>query len=189
MYILYITIILYIIYYYILYYYYYYILYYTIISYYILYYTLLSFCSHLPLFSSSLLSFSSFLSQYSLPLLQIYSSFPLSNTLLSSFQSIFYPLFSSFPSSSSDLSSFLPHSCPSWSICQFKVYVSAFGYPYLYSRLIQLLTPHVLSDGNVEWCSFNVCGVLFWAYVSGSRLRCWVLGSGVRVYVLSWCWR
>ena len=24
-----------------------------------------------------------------------------------------------------------------------------------------ILTPHVLSDGNVEWCSFNVCGVLF----------------------------
>ena len=40
------------------------------------------------------------------------------------------PLFFSF------LSFFLPHSCPSWSICQFKVYVSAFGYPYLYSTRI-----------------------------------------------------
>ena len=32
----------------------------------------------------------------------------------------------------------------------FKVYVSAFGYPYLYSRLINNLTPHVLSEWMVE---------------------------------------
>ena len=24
-----------------------------------------------------------------------------------------------------------------------------------------ILTPHVLSEGNVEWCSFNVCGLCF----------------------------
>ena len=27
--------------------------------------------------------------------------------------------------------------------------------------LPKYLTPHVLSDGNVEWCKFEVCGVLF----------------------------
>ena len=36
----------------------------------------------------------------------------------------------------------------------FKVYVSAFGYPYLYSRLIfPKLTPHVLSEWMVEVCA------------------------------------
>ena len=30
-------------------------------------------------------------------------------------------------------------------------------FKYWESCLEFVLTPHVLSDGNVEWCSFNVC--------------------------------
>ena len=41
----------------------------------------------------------------------------------------------------------------------FKVYVSGLPSPYLYSSSFpDNSTPHVLSDGNVEWCSFNGIG-------------------------------
>ena len=33
------------------------------------------------------------------------------------------------------------------------------------------LTPHVLSDGNVEWCSFNVCWNPVGVFISGYVLR------------------
>ena len=36
--------------------------------------------------------------------------------------------------------------------------------------LVYVLTPHVLSDGNIEWCSFNVCGVRFMF-----RDECWMV--------------
>ena len=47
----------------------------------------------------------------------------------------------------------LPSSLPPDQPISFKVYVSGLGYVYLCSIVLDVLTPHVLSDGNVEWCS------------------------------------
>ena len=115
------------------------IIYYTII-YYILYYTLIF--SSLPFLSQSI---SSHLPRQSFPILFFLFSPPLQ----------FYS--SPFPSPPNPLPIYLLF-LPSYlsiiiHLSHFILYVSAFGYPYLYSRLIQLLTPHVLSEWMVEvWC-------------------------------------
>ena len=92
-----------------------------------------------PLFFS-LLPILSFLFSSIIPFLPIYLS------------SVLFPIY--LPSSS-DLSQSISSLLFSLSLhpISFKVYVSAFGYPYLYSPTI--LTPHVLSDGNVEVCRFD----------------------------------
>ena len=45
--------------------------------------------------------------------------------------------------------------------------------------LFYVLTPHVLSDGNVEWCSFNVCWNPVGVFISG-----YVLSFGVLMVFL-----
>ena len=86
---------------------------------------------------------------------------------------LFFLFFSSsFPSS---LLFLLPIPLPIPTI----LYVSVLTYGYLYSRLISqstILTPHVLSDGNVEWCSFNVCGVRL--------MFCAGVTCGVMLYII-----
>ena len=129
-----------------------YIYYYTIIIYYILYYTLLFFFCSLPLLLCSLSSLPLHLFLFS------FSSFP---TILFHPISLLFPFpiyLLSFLLSQSDLSSY---SSPLIPFPIFILYVSGLPYEYLYSRLIQLLTPHVLSDGNVEWCSLiSMCSCL-----------------------------
>ena len=55
-------------------------------------------------------------------------------------------------------------SLPSISFHSIRVgtYLRLFIFSSDLSNNSKVLTPHVLSDGNVEWCSFNVCGVLVW---------------------------
>ena len=114
---------------------------YTILYYYIIIIHIL----YIILFSSSpLLSHSLPLSPLFLPLLFLY------NPLLF------------FPSTLLILQINSPH---------FILYVSAFGYPYLYYPDSKL-TPHKLSEGNVEWCSFNVCGVRVLSWCIGISVRC-----------------
>ena len=158
-----------VLYYYILYYYYYillllyYILYtYTIIILItiIIYYTLLS--SVLLPFQSPFpsLLFSSFSSHLSSSPLLIYLLILSSSSPFLPFSSLFSPnlLFLSYNPS---LLLFSPSSSLPFISQSFKVYVSGLPSPYLYSISFQdNSTPHVLSDGNVEWCSFISIG--FW---------------------------
>ena len=154
---------------------YYYILYYILYIHILLLYLILYSSSVLPLLSSSPLIylpllFCSHLSSSS-SLLLLFRSLPNILSLLPflcSFSSIYSPL----SSSSSDLSSVLlpfspsSHSKYTCRVLHNLIYIHNHSHPFPPN-----LTPHVLSDGNVEWCSFSVCGVLF------------------LVYVLSWCWR
>ena len=135
--------------------YYYYIILYPILSY-ISYYTLPSIPFPL-LFSSSL--FSSFpILPYSPPPI-LSSSFLLSPSLIP-----FLPL------SSSHLSSFLSHLLPNLAsvlhplIHSIRVGINITLFIFSPNPTSDNLTPHVLSDGNVEWCSFNVCGVRILGY-------------------------
>ena len=142
-------------------------LYIILLYYYILYYTLLLlrsiliFSSPLPIF----LLFCSilpilFLPHLSLPLLSL--SFLLFRSISSSSSPLFpHPLlFFLLLQSQSIFCSVLPPlllSLPN----NFILYVSVLTYTYLYSRLIQLLTPHVLSEWMVEVCGAYLCGVRF----------------------------
>ena len=114
------------------------------------------------------------------------------------------PLPSICSSSSSSLissCSFLFHSLPPSqsiylslpSLPIFILYVSAFGYPYLYSRLIQLLTPHVLSEWMVEVCGAYLYPVLdsgFWLLTFellkgiGEDLSSWMVDVRCSVIIL-----
>ena len=87
------------------------------------------------------------------------------------------------------------HSFPSLPLSSsFKVYVSVFGYPYLYYLLIfpiilsQISTPHVLSEWMVEVCGAYLCGVglcFVLVLTYGVRLFCFVLmvTLGVILYI------
>ena len=138
---------------------YYIILHYYIIIYYILSYTILFFSSDLFLQCSS----------SSHPLLSSpHPNIPFSSSLFPLILSLL-PIFSS---------SFLPllfHPNHSKYTCRYLhiliyITITSFQYP-------TILTPHVLSEGNVEWCSFNVCVLVC--------VSCWclcfvlVLGSGL----------
>ena len=124
------------VYYYILYYYYTY-------TYYILLYIIHILLLYLILYSSPLLIYS-FPFPILLFLIFFSPSLPIIPFLPSPNHS--FPLLFSFPI-------YLP-----LPFISFKVYVSAFGYPYLYSSSIQsfqypfptILTPHVLSEWMVE---------------------------------------
>ena len=141
--------------------YYYYILYITIISYYTL---------SLSFFLSFL-----FCSSFTILLIIPPSSIPpfLSSLLLS-----FYSLSFSFPPL---LLHPLSPSLSFSSLLSFKVYVSAFGYPYLCSRLITILTPHKLTEWMVEVCGAYLCGVLV------GDLSWWV-DIGVSCCYSGLCW-
>ena len=154
-------ILLYIIIYYILYYILYihiYIIYYILLLlYYILYLILYSSLPLIYLLSFSLLS--SFLFS------SISHSSLISNLSLLLISSSSLPFYS-FPTPLPFLFRSIPPIIPSFPIpiLSFKVYVSAFGYPYLCSFDLfssNNLTPHVLSEWMVEVCRFEVCGVRF----------------------------
>jgi len=117
--------------------YYYILLYYSVILllYIILYYYIIIY--YTLLFFSSIFHIPSPYSSSTIPL-----------PFLISFILLFFPhsfLYHLIP---------LPSSSPS-----FILYLSILIYIYLYSRLINNFTPHVLSEACLEWCSFICVGV------------------------------
>ena len=136
---------------------YYYILYYIIHI--LLYYILLSYIlyssvlSSLPLFYS----FPSFSSQYSPhPLIHLLFYSSLYNPLLLIYL-LFFPIYLLYSSTS-------PHPILSF---QYSFYTCRYLHTVIYIiSLKNNLTPHKLSEGCLEWCSF--ISIWFWCSVS-----CW----------------
>ena len=135
------------------------ILYYYILYYYILYNTLLIYFFFLffssllslllpsqhptPLFPSPNLIQSIRVGTYITLFIFLQYSLPSSHSF---YTCLYFPMFIYILFSSFDLFSLFP----SPPISSFKVYVSGLTYGYLYSILIQFLTPHVLSEWMVE---------------------------------------
>ena len=139
----------------------YYIIYYTIIYYYIIIY-------YYYILYIIILYYYTYTYTYTIMSYILYIYYTLPSSDLSSFSLLFpsllflfplpFPILSSHSQSSSSPSLPLLFHLILFQSLSFPEYLSAFGYPYLYTLPSQNnLTPHVLSEWMVEVCRFEVC--------------------------------